>query len=189
MNKFWGSNVQHCDYSKHHCIVHMKIAKSIDLKCSQHKKDVIIILCDEVKQHCCKGFPGGSNCEESTCNIGDPGFIPGQNDPLEKGMATHSSILAWRIPWTEEPGKLQFMGPQESDTTEWLSLTVVIRLQHASGSNRQGACILSGFLCVRLFVTPYLGIHLTKYNTYLCGKLQIADEKNDDPNICMFLLC
>ena len=33
-------------------------------------------------------------------------------DPLEKGMATHSSILAWRIPWTEEPGRLQSMGPQ-----------------------------------------------------------------------------
>ena len=34
-------------------------------------------------------------------------------DPLEKGMATHSSILAWRIPWTEEPGELQSMGSQE----------------------------------------------------------------------------
>ena len=40
-----------------------------------------------------------------------------QEDPLEKEMATHSSILAWEIPWTEEPGGLQFMGPQESDTT------------------------------------------------------------------------
>ena len=38
-------------------------------------------------------------------------------DPLEKEMATHSSILAWRIPWTEEPGGLQSMGSQESDTT------------------------------------------------------------------------
>ena len=36
----------------------------------------------------------------------------GQEDPLEKGMATHSSILAWRIPWTEEPGGLQTMGLQ-----------------------------------------------------------------------------
>ena len=34
----------------------------------------------------------------------------GQEDPLEKGMATHSNILAWRIPWTEEPGGLQFIG-------------------------------------------------------------------------------
>jgi len=36
-------------------------------------------------------------------------------------MATHSSILAWRIPWTEQPGKLQFMGSQESDTTQGLN--------------------------------------------------------------------
>ena len=36
----------------------------------------------------------------------------GQEDPLEEGMATHSSILAWRIPWTEEPGELQSMGSQ-----------------------------------------------------------------------------
>ena len=41
----------------------------------------------------------------------------GQEDPVEKEMATHSSILAWRIPWTEEPGRLQSMGPQESDLT------------------------------------------------------------------------
>ena len=36
----------------------------------------------------------------------------GREDPLEKEMATHSSVLAWRIPWTEEPGRLQFMGSQ-----------------------------------------------------------------------------
>ena len=41
----------------------------------------------------------------------------GWEDPLEKGMATHSSILAWGIPWTEEPGGLQSMGLQELDTT------------------------------------------------------------------------
>ena len=44
----------------------------------------------------------------------------GWEDPLEEEMATHSSILAWRIPWTEEPGGLQSMGLQESDTTEHL---------------------------------------------------------------------
>ena len=41
----------------------------------------------------------------------------GQEDPLEKGMATHTTILAWKIPWTEEPGGLQSTGSQESDTT------------------------------------------------------------------------
>ena len=42
----------------------------------------------------------------------------GQEDPLEEGMATHSSILAWRIPWTEEPGGLQSLASKELDTTE-----------------------------------------------------------------------
>ena len=42
--------------------------------------------------------------------MGDPGSIPGQEDPLEKEMATHSSILAWRIPGMEEPGGLPSMG-------------------------------------------------------------------------------
>ena len=43
--------------------------------------------------------------------------FPGWEDPLEKEIAAHSSILAWRIPWTEEPGRLHFMESQESDTT------------------------------------------------------------------------
>ena len=52
------------------------------------------------------------------CNAGDPGWTPESGDSLEEGMATHSSILAWEIPWMEEPGDLQSMG---SDTTEQLS--------------------------------------------------------------------
>ena len=45
----------------------------------------------------------------------------GREDPLQKEMATHSSILAWKIPWTEEPDRPQSMGVTESDTTEQLS--------------------------------------------------------------------
>ena len=47
-------------------------------------------------------------------------WIPslGQEDPLEKEIVTHCSLLAWRIPWTEEPGGLQSMGSQKSDVTE-----------------------------------------------------------------------
>ena len=47
--------------------------------------------------------------KESACSARDLGSIPGQEDPLEKGMTTHSCILAWRIPWTEEPHRLQSM--------------------------------------------------------------------------------
>ena len=48
----------------------------------------------------------------------------GRGDPLEKGMATHSSLLAWRIPWTEELGGLQSTGHKELDTTERLTLSL-----------------------------------------------------------------
>ena len=47
----------------------------------------------------------------------------GQEDSLEEGMATHTSTLAWRIPWTEEPGRLQSTGSKELDTTEVTELT------------------------------------------------------------------
>ena len=51
------------------------------------------------------GFPGGSDGEESALSVGDPGSTSESWRYPEKGMATYSSILAWRIPWTEESGK------------------------------------------------------------------------------------
>ena len=47
-----------------------------------------------------KGFPCGSGGKESICNVGDLGSVPGLEDLLEKGTATHSDIMDWRIPWT-----------------------------------------------------------------------------------------
>ena len=58
------------------------------------------------------GFPCGSDGKESACNAGDLGLIPGLEDPLEKGTATHSRVLARSISWTEEPGRLLCMGSQ-----------------------------------------------------------------------------
>ena len=58
------------------------------------------------------GFPGGSDGKEYACNARDPGLIPGSGKSSGEGMATDSSILAWRNPWTEEPGRLQSMGLQ-----------------------------------------------------------------------------
>ena len=49
----------------------------------------------------------GSRGKETSCNAGEQGSVPSREDPLEKEMATPSSILAWRITWTEEPGGLQ----------------------------------------------------------------------------------
>ena len=65
------------------------------------------------------GFPGGSGCKESACNAGDPGLVPGLGkSPGERNGSLHSSVLAWRIPWTEEPGGLWSMGLQRVDMTE-----------------------------------------------------------------------
>ena len=62
------------------------------------------------------------NPRPSTGDIRDADSTPRLEVPLEEGMATHSSILAWRIPWTEEPGKLQSIGLQSWTTLKWLSM-------------------------------------------------------------------
>ena len=61
-----------------------------------------------------RSSPGGSMVKNLSVNAGDVGLMSGQEDPLEKEMATHFSILAWEIPWTEEP-------LLEPDTTPWLN--------------------------------------------------------------------
>ena len=59
-----------------------------------------------------KGFLGGSVVKNPPASAGDVGSIPGSGRSPEKEMASHSSILAWEVPWTEEPGGLQSMGSQ-----------------------------------------------------------------------------
>ena len=56
--------------------------------------------------------------QEAACNTGDRGLTPGLGSSPQEGNGTHSSILAWKIPWTEEPGGPQFIGHKLSDTTE-----------------------------------------------------------------------
>ena len=63
------------------------------------------------------GFPDGSVVKNLLAVQETKVRSLGREDPLEKEMATHSSILAWRIPWTEDTGGLQSMGHKESDTT------------------------------------------------------------------------
>ena len=70
--------------------------------------------------------PGGSDSKESACNAGGVGSVLGWEDPLEEEMVTHSSILAWRIPWIKEPGRLYSpWGRKESDTAEQLTLSLL----------------------------------------------------------------
>ena len=76
-----------------------------------------------------RGFTGGSLIKNLPANAGDVGSILGQDDPLEEEMATHSNILAWRIPWTRDPGRLQSMGSQRvghdlATTQIWMVATI-----------------------------------------------------------------
>ena len=64
-----------------------------------------------------RDFPGGSAVKNLSTNAGDVGSIPGSGRSPGKGTATHSSMPAWEIPWTEGPGGLQSMGLQESGMT------------------------------------------------------------------------
>ena len=79
-------------------------------------------------------------------------------EPLEKEMATHSSILAWEIPWTEEPGGLQSLGSQESDSAEWLSM---------HWDNHTG------------FVFPFINVvYHTDWSAYVKPSLQLWSDSN-----------
>ena len=68
--------------------------------------------CSQLVKSQLVGFPSGLDSKESACNAGDPGTIPGSGRSPKKEMATYSIILAWKIPWTEEPSGLQSMGSQ-----------------------------------------------------------------------------
>ena len=99
------------------------------------------------------GFYGGSDGKEYVCNEGDPGvWSLGQEDPLEKGMVIHSSILAWRIPWTEEPGGT--WGHEESESSEcssvlpFLSHLFIFRLGSPSSGSPSPCPAQSVFLVI-----------------------------------------
>ena len=81
------------------------------------------------------GFPHGPNDKQSACSAGDWVQSLGWEEPLGKGAASHSSILAWRITWTEEPGGLQCMGLQRVEK-DWVTNTftfpVIIMATHSS---------------------------------------------------------
>ena len=77
-----------------------------------------------------EGFPDSSDGKESAWNTGDKGSIPGSRTSTEKEMATHSSILAWEVPWMEEPGGLGSMGLQRV-RCEWTWACVHERISPA----------------------------------------------------------
>ena len=107
-------------------------------------------------------LPCGSDSKESTCNVGDLGSIPGSGRSAGEGNATHSSILAWKIPWMEELGGLQPMGSQRVGHNWATSLSLTLYL------NFLGLYLLSLF-CPRI---PS-GYHITfsRHVSLSCSRL------------------
>ena len=90
----------------------------------------------------------------------------GQEDPLEKGMATHSSILAWRIPRTEEPGRLQSMGSKELDKTEHAGRQAVFQFVCVCVCMCVYMCVCV-YVCMCIYV--YTDVYLYIYtHLYIC---------------------
>ena len=80
-------------------------------------ESVRVYMCVCVYLHYTRGFPGGTKVKNSPDNAVDSGSTHGLgSSSLEEEMATHSSILVWEIPWTEEPGWLQSVGLQSQVT-------------------------------------------------------------------------
>ena len=71
-------------------------------------------------------IPGGSEVKASACNAGDLGLIPGSGRSPGKGMATHSGILAWEIPWMEKPGRLQSMAKSRTRLSNFTGSLVCV---------------------------------------------------------------
>ena len=103
--------------------------------------------------------------KESACNAGDLGWILGWEDHLEKGTATHSSILTWRIPWTEEAVELQFKGRKESDKTEW-------------PTHKDTAFHILARLCSKSFKLGLSRMWTKSFQMYKLGL-----EKEDEPEV------
>ena len=81
------------------------------------------------------GFPGSLDNKESSCNVGDLGLNLGWKDPMEKGTATHSSIIAWRIPW-----RATVHGATELNTTEHIYHYLSHIYHYVSNSMQDAGC-------------------------------------------------
>ena len=119
--------------------------------------------------------------KESDCNAGDSELIRGLGRSPKKEMATHSSILAWRIPWREEPGGYSPWGHKESNATEWLSFPLNLWRDLLACQRSMDHIEINGFDFYRIFMVKVFMIFLLK------GKKQ--KTKNKKPIILSDYIC
>ena len=138
-------------------------------------------------------FPGSSDGKESSCNAGDLGLIPRLGRSPGEGNATYSSILAWRIPWTEEPGGLYSpWGHKESDMTEWLifSLSCENELSLYVCVNYIYIVVIQSLSHVQHFETPWTGARQTSlFFTISQSLLKLTSNVSVMPSNHLILCC
>ena len=130
-------------------------------------------------------FTGGSDGKKSACNAGGWVWSLGREDSLEKRMASHSSILASRIPWTEEPGCLQSTGPQrirhDWATNSFTLFFFFFSLQEGNGNPLQYFCLENSMDEGAWWVTVH---GVTKSQTRLSNFMMMA--LLNAPHACVF---
>ena len=100
-------------------------------------------------------FPGSSDSKASACKVGDPRSVPGSGRSPGEGNGNHSSILAWKIPWVVEPGRLQSMGLQRIGHNRATSLSLLVDII---------SFIISGILNLMKYSDSFLKIHTLTAN-------------------------
>ena len=115
------------------------------------------------------------NLPANTGHMEMQGWPLGREDPLEKEVAIHCSILAWEIPWTEKPGRLQSLGLQR------VRHNSVIKLQqHSKGARQQGALVL---ICISLMISDAF---MRTFHVHV-GHLYVLFGKISIQFLCLFL--
>ena len=140
--------------------------------------------------------------KQFACNEGDLGWIPGWEDLLEKGMATHSSILACRIPWTEEPSRLQSMGLQRvrHDWSNWacrapqrwdclLSNKKIKDFQVSKNKSKRIKTSIRFYVFSNSGVIAYSKVPLYHRLLTLVGSEQSFEKGLHSPFLCSRMLC
>ena len=145
-----------------------------------------------------RSFSGGSDSKESAHNVEARVQSLDQEDPVEKGMATHSSTLAWEIPWTEEPGGLQSMGSQRVRhdwmiNTHLLIFYVLYLSQKIINSWILGTesynCILWASHGIQLWLLEVRGIHYGVMDFEVSLNCMMIDEEKSQIHIYILYCC
>ena len=134
-----------------------------------------------INQYFITGFPGGTSGKDPACQCRRckrRSFDPSLEDPLVEGIATHTSNLAWRIPWTEKPGGLQSLGSKRAGH-DWSNLACM-HIQQISDQRHSNTSLVIVVLLlshVQLFVTPWTAAHQASVSIIISPSLLLLSKR------------